>query len=347
MYNKRILQNHIIPKPTKVQTTIKLIVAMLLASCCAMAQLRDGNAYAFLNLPASARTAALGGQHATLAIADASSHFNNPALVTDTFNNAIAATVAPIATGILASRASYARHIERIGTVAIGFNHIGYGTMDMYDYDGNEQGTFGAHETAVSLIYSRALSPRWQLAATLKPIFSSFANYSSVAVAMDMGANYVAKNKRFTFGAVLSNVGAQLTTYHTDASRERLDTDLRLGISYKPEHAPFRLTLTFKDLLRWNLSTHKDRKLNFADNLMRHTIVGVELVPIRNFYLAFGYNQRIRRELRESDTGGLAGLSWGFGLRIARIDIAYGCAKYHQAGSDNVISISTDLRRFF
>ena len=36
----------------------------------------------------------------------------------------------------------------------------------------------------------------------------------------------------------------------------------------------------------------------FAENLMRHAIVGVELIPHKNFYLSAGYNYQRRRELQ-------------------------------------------------
>lgn len=80
---------------------------------------------------------------------------------------------------------------------------------------------------------------------------------------------------------------------------------------------------------------------------MRHILIGAEFVPIRNFFVGFGYNQRQRKEARQSSSGGAAGFSWGCGLRIYKIDIAYGCGRYHLAGAANSISISTNLNRFF
>jgi hypothetical protein len=37
------------------------------------------------------------------------------------------------------------------------------------------------------------------------------------------------------------------------------------------------------------------------------------------------------------------GFSWGFGLRISRFHINYGLARYHLAGSSNIISIALNL----
>lgn len=322
------------------------IAGLMLISSVAHSQDRSGRAYAFLDLPTTARETAIGGQHATIGTTEAGLLHSNPAALTDTMRHAVSLSAAPIASGIFGARASYAHHVYSIGTFGIGFNHIGYGTMDEYDIDGNRLGTFGAGETAISLTYSRPLTPHWQIGATLKPIFSTFANYSSAAIAMDMGVRYTSANELLTVGAVLSNLGAQIKTYHTDANAESLYHDLRVGLSYKAEHAPLRFTLTFRDLLHWDQSLDSEREIETMDNVMRHVMLGLELMPIRNFFVGVGYNHRMRKELRESDTGGAAGISWGFGLRIKKIDIAYGCGKYHAAGANNVISISTDIQRF-
>ncbi len=326
-------------------TLLALLLFMLIAPT-AHGGSRSDKAYTFMSLPTTSRAAALGGEHATTGVAEVGFMFHNPAVISDTLHRSFTLGVAPIAGGEVAARAAYAHHVGNIGTFALGVNYIGYGTIDSYNEIGDYLGTEHANEVAIYMTYARALTPHWQAAATLKPIFSAFAGYSSIGLAMDMGARFVSPNKRFTAGVVLCNVGGQLKTYYSDASHEELDTDLRFGMSYEAEHAPFRFTLTMKDLFHWDLSTDRQNKINEFDNILRHMIIGIELIPIRNFFLAFGYNQRMRKELRESDTGGASGISWGFGLRVSKIDISYGCGRYHKAGSDNVITISTGIDRF-
>jgi hypothetical protein len=41
------------------------------------------------------------------------------------------------------------------------------------------------------------------------------------------------------------------------------------------------------------------------------------------------------------------GFSWGFGFRINRFQINYGSARYHLAGSSNLISIALNLNEDF
>ncbi len=325
---------------------IAALITTILTTTSIFGESRSDAAYSFMDLPTTSRSIAVGGQHASTAVPEPAFMFQNPAIISDTLSHAFSLGVAPIAGGIVAGRAAYAHTVGNIGTFALGVNFIGYGSIDSYDEYGEELGTKSSNEVAIYMTYSRALTPHWQAAATIKPIFSSFAGYSSVGLAMDMGAHFISENKRFTAGVVICNVGGQVKTYYTDASHEELNTDLRIGLTVKPEHAPFRFSVTMKDLFHWDLSTDRDNKINEFDNILRHMLLGVEFLPIRNFFVAFGYNQRMHKELRESDTGGASGISWGFGLRVSKIDISYGCGRYHKAGSDNVITISTNIDRF-
>lgn len=311
----------------------------------ANAQSQSGNAYEFLDLPTTSRSVALGGRHAAIGTDEAGFFFQNPSVLCDTLHNSIAFNITPMPADMVHGSLMYAHNIKGIGTFAAGVQYISYGEFERTDEYGNDLGTFGANETAIYLAYSRPMSRGLHIGATIKPIFSKLDDYSSFGIAMDMGATYRSANGRFRASAVIRNVGAQVTTYLDDSQHESLNTDMRIGIAYKPEHAPFRFTLTLKDLFHWDLSTGRN-KINAGDNIMRHVVAGAEFLPFRNFFVGFGYDHRARKECRTSDTGGAAGLSWGFGLRLFRIDIAYACGKYHIAGAANSISLSTNFNRF-
>jgi hypothetical protein len=324
--------------------SIAVVAVVSLMSHSVDAQGRAGNAYEFLDLPTTARQTAIGGAQSVLGTDESGFVFHNPAILRDTLNKSIAINITPIAAGILHGSLAYAHHHDKIGTMSAGVQYVNYGTFDWTDELEQELGSFTAQEAALYLSVARQMTPRLTLAATVKPIFSKYEQYSSVGLAMDMGAMYRSADNHFAVGIVLKNVGGQIKTYHTEAHHESLNTDLRIGMTYKPEHAPFRVTMTMQDLFHWNMSTNRDNKIHWGDNIMRHLVIGAEFTPIRNFFVAMGYDQRKRRELR--DNVGAAGLSWGFGLRVFKIDIAYACGKYHKAGAQNSISISTNLNRF-
>lgn len=331
---------------TTISRRINILLFALSAILSANAQSRSGDAYEFLDLPTTSRSTALGGQQAVLGVGEAGFFFQNPAALNDTLSGSISLNVTPLPGSITYGSASYVHHFEKLGTFALGVQYINYGSFDWTDEDENDLGTFKAQEAAIYMSYARKMTPHLTLAATLKPIFSKLESYGSFGLAMDMGAMYTSESRLLTAGILIRNLGAQVTKYHEDGEHESLNTDMRIGMTYKPEYAPFRFSLTMKDIFHWDLSTDRENSIDWGDNLMRHLVWGLEIIPIRNFFVGFGYNQRVRKELRSSGAGGMAGFSWGFGLRILKIDIAYGMRRYHLAGSANSISVSTNLNRF-
>jgi len=316
-------------------------------SVMAGAQSRSGNLYEFLDMPTTSRATALGGNHAVIGSEDPGFSFQNPAIIRDTLGGSIGLNATPMPAGIVYGSAIYVHNVEQLhGTVALGVQYINYGSFDWTDENGDELGTFNAQDVSVSLIYARTFSRNLSMAATLKPVFSRLHEYGSFGLAMDMGMMYKSDNDRFRVGLVLRNVGGQIKRYDADEHDEDLNTDMRIGIVYKPEHAPFRFNFTLKDIFHWDLSTDRSNRISFGDNLMRHMLIGIEFVPVKSFFVGFGYNQRVRKENRDSSTGGTAGFSWGCGFRVAKIDISYARAKYHLAGSSNSITLSTNINRF-
>ncbi len=85
----------------------------------------------------------------------------------------------------------------------------------------------------------------------------------------------------------------------------------------------------------------------FFENLMRHIVAGVELIPHRNFYLSAGYNYQRRRELQIESKVSTVGFSWGFGITTSYITIGFGRATYHLAGSSNHLSVIIRPDRFY
>ncbi len=78
--------------------------------------------------------------------------------------------------------------------------------------------------------------------------------------------------------------------------------------------------------------------------MMRHVIVGTEIIPHKNFYFSLGYNYQRRRELQtEAKVSGI-GFSWGFGLNTSLLSLEFGRASYHLAGSSNHVSLNCPSR---
>jgi hypothetical protein len=73
--------------------------------------------------------------------------------------------------------------------------------------------------------------------------------------------------------------------------------------------------------------------------MLRHIVFGAELIPHKNFYLCAGYNYQRRSELKVDSKVSTVGFSWGFGINTSWLDIEFGRATYHLAGSSNSVSL--------
>lgn len=328
----------------------KILTALLaMAASCGcktgLAQTRSGATMEFLDVPQVTRLVGSGGMHVAAVCNSSAMLFHNPAGVTDTTSGYISLSISPVAEGIKYASAAYTQNIGNQTALSAGILYAGYGDFTRTDEQGNEIGTFTANEGALYLSVSKTMAPWLRLGATLKPIYSKLADYTSFALAMDFGADLSFADGRLKTALAIRNIGAVVKRYSDDDAKKPLPADVKITFAYKTEHAPFRILVTLKDLTEWDLSP-KNKKLDFGDNLLRHTLLGLEFTPVRAFYFAFGYDQRKRRELTDADAGGAAGFSWGMGLHIAKIDIQYSHSRYHVAGSLNSITLATNWRKW-
>jgi len=314
--------------------------------------------FGILHLTPSARMNALGGHQPSLYDNDPSLSLFNPALTDSSFHNKVSMGYSPYIADINYGYGSFAWHVPSAGTFFAGVNHLGYGDMILADQYGQKSGKFTASESVLFLGFAKKLSPRWTAGLTFKPVISSIESYNSWGIAFDAGVHYAHPNGRLHLGALLRNGGRQISTY-SDAPAQTLLPDLQIGFSTKLEHAPFRFSLTARDLLSGsldyeipendfgiNVSQPESANAGFGNLLLRHLIVGVEFVPSKSFYVAGGLNPRRRQELKVDSRVSTVGYSWGFGFRIYKFNLSYSSARYHLASSANYFSVTTSISNF-
>ena len=335
-----------------------LFITLLLASgATTWSQQGGDSSFDFLTMTHSAKMAALGGNQVGYFDHDLNLTFHNPAVLTDSMHNQIVLNFVPYMAGIKYGYAAYAMQIPKIGVFAVGMQNINYGTMPRTDEYDNDLGTFGAAEYALHLSYARQITPSIRAGITFKPVYSHFDQYSSTALAADAGIIYTTHNGLTAAGVTLKNFGSQITAY--DTQTESLPTDLQIGFSTKLAHAPFRFSITMQGLQEWDLDhsaddsqngsaydTTDDKNIGIGENILRHTIVGVEFLPSKNFFVAAGYNHRRRKELSLTEKPSTVGFSWGIGFKVYKFRFAYGSSRYHLAGSSNHFSLTANLSDF-
>lgn len=344
----------------QMRKAVVFILALML-HMAAFSQKGGESTYSFLGLTNSARVAALGGEAVSLMDEDINLVFHNPALLTPGMHNNLNLNYLDYFAGVNVGYASYAYHKENIGSFATGMHYVNYGTFDRTDEFGENQGTFRASEYALNLVYSRAIIDTFlTVGVNMKPIFSSFEGYSSLGLAFDVGAVYHNPRSHTTLGFVAKNMGFQITTY--TGIQESLPFELQLGITQGLAHAPFRFSIIYQNLERWDL-TYKTQESNdfttggqeaevggfdvFGDKLMRHMVFGLEFLLGENIHIDLGYNYKRRQEMKLAAKPGMVGFSWGFGFRISKFHIAYGRSSYHLAGGTNHFSLTSNLSSFY
>ena len=337
---------------------ILVFILLVLAGQMASAQLGGESTYDFLNLTNSARIAALGGANISVVDNDINMAYHNPALLKKEMDNALVLNYVPYMTGIKYGYVGYARYFEGVGSFSLGVHNINYGDFIRTNDIGEELGIATAAEYSFNLTYARRLSPNLSMGLTAKPIYSKLDNYTSFGLAADFGINYYKVEKNFSISIALKNLGSQISSYNN--IQEDMPSDLQVGFTKKLAHAPFRFSITAKDLLDWDLTYSpydaenatgsslgsESGDSNFGDKMMRHVVFGVEFLPSKNFHVDFGYNHRRRKELAYEERMSTAGFSWGFGFKVYKFLFSYGSARYHLGGSSNHFSISTNLSSF-
>lgn len=305
------------------------------------------NVYEFLNLTNSGLVTSLGGSNVSLTGSSLNLAYHNPALLSSVMDKSIALNYVNYFAGINYGMALYSRSLPGKGNFAAGVQYLNYGSFTEADESGNITGTFGASEYALSLIWSKELDSMFTVGVNLKPVLSHLEKYTSFGLALDLGASWHNRSNRLSAGLMVRNAGLQLTTYAGEP-RQKLPFEILAGITHRLAYAPLRFSLTLRHLQKYDIthgynetgvSPDEDESSGFMNNLMRHVIPGVELIPHKNFYLSAGYNLQRRQELNTSSRSSAAGFTWGFGINTTWLDLELGRAIFHLAGASTSVSL--------
>jgi len=328
------------------------IILFSLTVTLSSGQTGGDNVYEFLNLTHSGLVSSLGGVNVSLRSGDLNLAYHNPALLNSDMNKSLAINYVNYFAGINYGMTMYARSFPGTGNFAAGITYLNYGSFKETDESGNITGTFSAAEYALSLIYSRDIDSLFSVGANLKPVLSHLEKYTSFGFALDIGAAYHSRNNLFSAGLVIKNAGLQITTY-TGETREKLPFEIQAGVSQRLAHAPFRFSLTLRHLERFDLTYKYEptsstgvstgietpKTSDFFENVLRHMVIGTELIPHKNFYISAGYNYQRRRELQIDSKVSTVGFSWGFGINTSLLSIGFGRATFHLAGASNHVTL--------
>ncbi|HET6244257.1 MAG: type IX secretion system protein PorQ [Bacteroidetes bacterium] len=322
------------------------------------AQVGGSSSYEFLNLPSSARTAALGGDLISVKDNDLSLGIVNPALLNKLMDNSLVMTYLNYFSDINSGFVGFSKNYEDKGSFSLGMQYMNYGRFTRADPNGEITGEFSAGDYALNFGWGRGFGKHLSYGTNVKLLYSALESYQSFGMALDLAGTYFNEEDGFGAAILAKNIGTQIVAYRK-GNTEPLPTEMKIEVSKKLSHAPFRFSLAFDNMQRLRM-VPKDTTSNFNTvtgdeqtkspgffgNTLRHLVAGVEIMPTKSFSVRFGYNVQRSQELKVASKPGTIGLSWGFGFRISKFHLSYARAAYHLAGASNHFTITTNISSF-
>jgi len=291
--------------------------------------------YNFLKLDVDARSSSMAGSFVSMEN-DANMIFYNPGGLATLTDKKASIGFFKYLLDINAGNIAYSQKYKDIGYFGVGVRYINYGSFDKYSDESTPEylGTFGANEIAISLGYANKYKERFNYGANIKFIQSKLDEYSSSAIAVDLGGLIQIPEYRMSIGASLLNAGTQLSSYM--GTREQLPMDLRFGITKRLEHLP----LTFNIGL-CRLTDDYDKFFERFKNL----IIGGEFNINEYVDLRIGYNNQQRQDLKTGTSLGLAGFSAGLGIKYQeKYRLDYSFNSMGKIGSTHRVNIGFNLK---
>ncbi|RED91591.1 type IX secretion system protein PorQ [Marinoscillum furvescens] len=327
---------------------MRWLTVILLFGACNIGWAQFQNAHS-LSLPANARAAALGGTVVSMADGDIAQFFQNPAVLDSVKVSDVSLTYMPLFAGIYGFSGAAGFQLPRVGVLAAGVAYIDYGDFQRTDDNGDPLGDFQARDLVVTVGKSHQIAG-FSLGANLKYVNVGVDTYQRHMVLMDFGGVYRSPGNVLMAGVLFKNFGWVLSDF-ANASNS-VPFDVQVGATIKPEHMPFRFTLTAFGLTQRDTyfqseqSVSQSKAVERADRLLRKINIGMELVIHPRIQAIVSYNHLRRQELTLSERAYGAGISLGFRLGVGKFDISYAHTTYHAAGGSDFITIQTNLKSF-
>ncbi len=320
-----------------------LTIAIVYFSCYAHAQ-TGTTVYNFLNVPVSARQAALGGDAISVRDFDVNFTAVNPALMNLDMDNRIGINYSSYLADSKLGSINYVKDLSEGHFLSVNARVLDYGKMPRTDENGQVNGEFSAMDASIGLGYAFQFEDDFTIGANVNYITSKIDNYSSAAISANAGVTYHNEETKETVALVFRNFGYQFQPYN--GVREKMPFRADIGYTRIMPNFPLAYTITFHDLQQFNISQNYDingQEVGFGRKLLDHFSGGIELFPEQAFNLRLGYNVKRGNELAVLDQRSFAGLSFGVGIKISSFRFDYSHVRYHNASNVNQIGIMLDL----
>lgn len=337
--------------------SLRYISVLLALVICLTGRGQEGtSSFDFLNIPTSTHAYALGGTNISVIDEDINLVNQNPALLGPESDLQLGLNYMKYVGGINLAGVTFGKAASERSAWAAGIQYYGYGKMKSADETGVITGEFSPKDIVFNGIYSHDITSTLRGGVNAKVIYSSYEQYTSWALAVDLGLNYYNADNDLSLSLVARNLGGQIKRYNE--TFERMPFDLQLGYTQSLEHAPIRISVTARNLTRWKLpyptiensayTGNSDiiEKSGFVDNLFRHLIFGVEFLPTDRLYFGVGYNYKTRTDMKTASRNFLSGFSIGGGIKVRMFGLGIALAQQHTGATTLMVNLSLNLFEF-
>lgn len=334
-----------------------LTVTLLAAAAMAVAPLSSAYAadsspaYNFLNITNSTRIYGLGGVNITTVDDDIMTVDQNPALLGPEFDTQGAVSYMHYLGGSNFAGLRFAMPASDRGAWSAAIQYFGYGSMRETDGNGNILGDFSPKDVNFSGMYSHSLTDRLRGGFNIKFLYSGYAEYTAFALATDLGINYYDPDRDLSLSVVVANLGGQIKRFNE--VYDRLPVDVRLGWSQSFGTFPVRFSITAWNLTKWKMpyldagdgTQDPVMKDKFGSNLMRHLVLGADIIPSEKFNLGIGYNYKTRTDMSTYSRNLLSGFSICAGLKVKGCTVGVALAQPHTGATTMMFNLSLNVSR--
>lgn len=320
---------------------MRKIILLILLFFPAILMSQDGKTvFNFLRLPYSSHVAALGGSNISIPDDDITLALHNPALLVNVSDKSLNLGYMTYISDSKVAGAAFSRMFGKRSSAAIAARYVDYGSFDGYTADNISTGNFSAKDIEMSVIYSYLLSDRWSGGVTGKFIYSKYESYSSMALGVDLGINYYHEESDFSASFTIRNLGGQIKAF--EDKHESMPIDVQLGLTKRFAHAPLRVSMTLVNLHKWSKEDFYNadgKEDGFSKLLMKHFVLGADLLLGENFYVSLGYNFRMAEELSAEGTK-WDGLTAGAGMSLKKLKLGVSYSKLHISSNSLMFNVS-------
>ncbi|HKZ22146.1 MAG TPA: PorV/PorQ family protein [candidate division Zixibacteria bacterium] len=281
--------------------------------------------YTFLRVGPLARVQAMGGAYTGLAD-DEGSLFYNPSGLAKIKDKTYLLSYSNYITDVQSGFVGLIYPLKNNRSIGVSFNYLNWGDIVETDSFNNTLGTFAPTDIAFSISGATVVNPSFDAGATVKIIFEKLSDYSTSALAVDLGGIYTAADGRTRFGVTVLNFGKQMKA--AGSRKESLPTVYKIGFSHHLKELPL---VVAGDL-------NKPRDNNFYINL------GGEFVHFKNLLLRMGWSSNSGDIKDVSESGSLAGFGFGLGFLLNKFKLDYSYSSFADLGSVHRFTIAGSIK---